>query len=315
MLIYGPEGSGKLCWIQNYLASQYNESVHNLKAKYWEFQISNKIITLFVLYSPYHFIINPSVHGSNDKMVLVHFLKEIGSTPAVSKYFERETCRAIPKHKIIVISHADALSYSAQRSLTNIMDKSIDNCRLVLSCRSLSKIIDPVISRCMKSTVCPNETTLYEMAIKVCKDENVEMNDEILQKLVSNSSGNVRNLLNSLQLTATSYKFHSDKMHMPCADDILVSMVFDDKPLIDHLPKIRSLIYDSIFIHQTPGELIYILTKKFVKRLLGESRSREAFHKLLEVACHYDEACCKGSKLILHYEAFILHVAQLFEQI
>ena len=317
MLIYGPEGSGKLCWIQNYLASHYDKSAHNLKTKHWEFQLSNKQISLSVLYSPFHFIINPSVHGSNDKLVMMSFLNEIGSTPAVLKYFgpSSQTCGTMPKHRIVVVTGADNLSYSAQRSLTNIMEKSIDNCRFVLSCRSLSKIIDPVISRCIKSRLCPDESALYEIAVKVCKAENIEIKDDFLRNLVLNSSGNIRYLLNNLQIAAECGKYKDNKMlpHMQCSEDSLISTVINGFD-VDQLPQIRKWIYDSIFVHQVPGSLIYKLTKNFVKMSLDNHKNAEVLHKLLESACHYDEACCKGSKLIIHYEAFILQIAEIFER-
>ncbi len=332
LLIYGPESCGKMCSIQNHLASQYGKGIHALRSKQWEFQAPSKTLVLNVQFTHHHFILNPSSYGpSYDKFILSSFLKDISSTSNVSRFFDLQQSSY---HKIVVINHADALSRSAQKSLTNLMEKSIVNCRIILSCRNLSKIVDPIISRCLKTRLCPSEQDMLKVAQKICGLENFNLSTETLNTMVKNASFNYRKLLNNLQVISVETQYGKLTNHMVdplsvveqrmastiSAYDKLADKVFD--VAID-IQSIRQLAYDLLSVSQRPGHVLHLLASAIIKRLkskhmdIGDCdsphRDMKLINQTLNLACDCDFALTNGSKPIVHIEAFVLQVAKIVQ--
>lgn len=51
-------------------------------------------------------------------------------------------------HKIVLLDESDYLSKNAQASLRGLIEKTVNNCRFILTANELNKIQDPIQSRC-----------------------------------------------------------------------------------------------------------------------------------------------------------------------
>lgn len=312
MLIYGPEGSGKLCLIQNWLASRYGEGIHKLQMKNWEFRCPTRNIEASILYSNYHYIINPTLFGSNDKYVLQNFVNSIAETSNVSRFGIVDQTQ----FKLIVITKADGLSEAAQNALRFTMEKILHNCRLIFLSRNLSKMIDPICSRCLKVSVDVDDKSMAKAAMTaLINDRQACLNDpqdiDFLQACTSyairESRSSWRRMWNTLQLKLVGIEKTSD-------DTIIYNQIVDTilkDPDIHRLTDLRPSIYALLAMSDRPSGVF----RNLVKVMANRSLSKEMMTKILRLACEADGSCVAGSKPILHVESFVLSVACLVSRV
>lgn len=310
LLIYGPEGSGKLCLIQNWLASRYGNGIHRLQTKKWEFRCPTRVIETSILYSNYHYIINPTLFGTNDKYVLQNFVTSIAETSNVSRFGMDQT-----QFKLIVITKSDGLSEAAQNALRFTMEKILHNCRLIFLSRNLSKMIDPICSRCLKVSVDVNDDWMTSTAMKVSVDLKSEdkRRDFVrcIDYAVRESRGSWRRMWNTLQLRLEGIEKISDDtlIYNQIVDTILKKGdgISDLQRLID----LRPSVYALLAMSDRPSGVFRQLVRTMADRNLPSCMML----KILRLACESDSACVAGSKPILHMESFILSVASLVSRV
>ncbi len=143
------------------------------------------------------------------------------------KNFARQTPRAqaassdgmvypCPPYKIIILDEADSMTQDAQGALRRIMETYARITRFCLVCnyvtRSVlldytrsaanngSRIIEPVASRCSKFRFTPLDSGSARSRLSyIATAENVNVTDEVIDALVSASSGDLRRAITYLQ--------------------------------------------------------------------------------------------------------------------
>ena len=105
-----------------------------------------------------------------------------------------------PPFRICILDEADALSQDAQSALRRVMEIHSTNTRFTLICNYVSRIIEPIASRCSKFRFKTLEGRdaggrLQEIA----KKENVKCEDEVIQRLLEVSEGDMRRAVTYLQ--------------------------------------------------------------------------------------------------------------------
>lgn len=105
------------------------------------------------------------------------------------------------KHKIIFLDEAESLTIQAQQALRRIIESFAKTTRFAMACNSSTKLIDAIQSRCniIRFSKVGKEEMLPRV-VHICKTEKVKFDEEGLSALIDNSNGDMRTLLNNLQM-------------------------------------------------------------------------------------------------------------------
>ncbi|KAF8352326.1 P-loop containing nucleoside triphosphate hydrolase protein [Amanita rubescens] len=127
------------------------------------------------------------------------------------KNFARQTPRAqavssdgmvypCPPYKIIILDEADSMTQDAQGALRRIMETYARITRFCLVCNYVTRIIEPVASRCSKFRFTPLDSNSARSRLSyIATAENVNVTDEVIDALISASSGDLRRAITYLQ--------------------------------------------------------------------------------------------------------------------
>lgn len=108
--------------------------------------------------------------------------------------------------KLIILDEADQMTNAAQNSLRRIMEIYSSNVRFCLICNFMNKIIPPIQSRCTGFRFPPLKSDVVKKrATDIAMKENIKISDCALDTLVEISLGDMRRVLNYLQVTAMTY--------------------------------------------------------------------------------------------------------------
>lgn len=105
------------------------------------------------------------------------------------------------KHKIIFLDEAESLTIQAQQALRRIIESFATTTRFAMACNTSTKLIDAIQSRCniiRFSKVTPEE--MHPRVLQICKLEKVKFDKEGIATLIEFSNGDMRTLLNNLQM-------------------------------------------------------------------------------------------------------------------
>ncbi|KAF8626265.1 hypothetical protein AX15_004940 [Amanita polypyramis BW_CC] len=127
------------------------------------------------------------------------------------KNFARQTPRAqavssdgkvypCPPYKIIILDEADSMTQDAQGALRRIMETYARITRFCLVCNYVTRIIEPVASRCSKFRFTPLDSeSAHSRLSYIAAAENVSVSPEVVDALVTASSGDLRRSITYLQ--------------------------------------------------------------------------------------------------------------------
>lgn len=108
--------------------------------------------------------------------------------------------------KIVILDEMDNLTYDAQAGLRKMIEDNTSNARFCLIC-NYTKNIDPaLLSRCSKYRFSPLEFNhMVGKAIEVVKKEKVKYTKKGIYTVIKRSAGDMRIVLNSLQIISMGY--------------------------------------------------------------------------------------------------------------
>ena len=111
------------------------------------------------------------------------------------------------KHKYVILDEADSLTPSAQQALRRIMEIYSESTRFALTCNDSTKIIEPIQSRCaMIRFKLLEDKDILRCLMRIIESEKIKYTDDGLEAIVSNSQGDMRQAINSLQATHTTFQ-------------------------------------------------------------------------------------------------------------
>lgn len=201
LIFYGPEGAGKKTRIKVLLQLMFNESVHKVKTEVKQIKVNSTLVQYSISSSNYHLELTPSDNNYHDKHIIQYVIKEAASTKNQTNA-KTINNNEVHKSKIIVIHEADNLSKEAQSSLRRTMEKYSGNCRIIMCCNQISKIISPIRSRCLAIRIpSPSKEKMISILNTIQINENLKINEKQILKIVDNCRGNLRNAINSLQIS------------------------------------------------------------------------------------------------------------------
>ena len=106
----------------------------------------------------------------------------------------------IPPWKLIILDEADTMTSDSQCALRRIMEEYSKITRFCIIGNYCNKIIDPIVSRCALFRFKPiNNEYIFKKLKYICNQENFNISDEILNKIIKISRGDLRKAINLLQ--------------------------------------------------------------------------------------------------------------------
>ncbi|MFP4000965.1 MAG: replication factor C small subunit [Thermoplasmata archaeon] len=106
--------------------------------------------------------------------------------------------------RMIYMDDADDLTDQAQAAFRRLMENYSENVRFILSSRTLSKIIDPLQSRCALFRFRPlSQKDIEKWFRTIEKGEGFQIDQDAINVLARVSKGNLRELTNLLQVSAS----------------------------------------------------------------------------------------------------------------
>jgi replication factor C subunit 2/4 len=110
------------------------------------------------------------------------------------------TSQDAPPWKIIILDEADTMTPDSQFALRRIMEQYSKITRFCIICNYHHKIIEPIISRCSLFRFKPiNNEDIVNKLINICYKENINYTQDMLNKIINLSRGDLRKAINLLQ--------------------------------------------------------------------------------------------------------------------
>lgn len=104
-------------------------------------------------------------------------------------------------YKIIIINDFDNVNDKVQKQISIIMDMYKEKVKFIFTSVTSTAIIRQIQSKTLIVLMYyPTDSQLISFASKICKNERMEYDDEAIVKLVRNSRGDIRMLLNNIEL-------------------------------------------------------------------------------------------------------------------
>lgn len=316
LMLCGIPGSGKKTRAMLFLRERFGPSVMKVKKREVTFRYSNKPIEFQLLYSNYHFQIDPSIHGVYDRSIIQDLIKKIMQLQLGI------TDMSIGSHKVIVIENADRLTLEAQQSLRRTLELYVKSCRFIFLVNNEGNMCEPLQSRCLKLRVpAPTNEDIKGILENIAVSEGISISDKSLDNIIRYSDKNLNTLINQLQILHLK---NADKLANPNGlpmeeiSDIhghvkkMVDTIFTGTNL-GVLIKIRQYIYDLLVNCVMPTEIIKLIFDEVLTRIPDSGFKYK--YEIIKIARKYDHTIRLGSKPIYHIEAMVVHLFNMIKLI
>lgn len=103
--------------------------------------------------------------------------------------------------RCVFMDEADGLTRQAQDSLRNLMEDYHENVFFIFSANNKNKIIDAIQSRCqLINFESPSKASIIVRLIDICDAEKLDIQPELLEKLIDKLFPDMRKMLSALQM-------------------------------------------------------------------------------------------------------------------
>lgn len=108
-------------------------------------------------------------------------------------------------YKLIILDEVDSMTNDAQFCLRRIMEAYSENVRFCFICNFVGKIIPAIQSRCSKFKFSNLDSSqIRERLDKIMLEEDIQINNDVMNLIMTHSRGDMRKILNYIQL----FKYH-----------------------------------------------------------------------------------------------------------
>ena len=301
IIFYGNPGTGKKTMINLFLEMIFDKSIYKMDdSKYTVISSGNIENEVFVKQSDHHIIIEPN-NNNFDRYLIQDIVKEYARRYPLC-IFEKSR-----NFKMVQINNLDNLSYYAQTSLRRTIEKYSRTCRFVMWCYSLSKVIEPLRSRCLCIHV-PTQTTddLVQWAFNIASIQNIKLNFPVLNYIIDSSNGNLKDILWKLDL----YKY-CGKVQNGYQKSLIA--LIDEITIGQDIQIIRDYIYKMMITNISSNVIIKDILNIILTKLDVYPDYKEKSTKIINYASNFEYRLSKGRRDIIHIEAFILNIMNVFK--
>ncbi|PYH47939.1 replication factor C subunit 2 [Aspergillus saccharolyticus JOP 1030-1] len=182
MLFYGPPGTGKTSTILALAKSLFGPTLY--RSRILELNASDE----------------RGIGIVRDKIKNFARAQLSHSTGMGADYLAKYPC---PPFKIIILDEADSMTQDAQSALRRTMEQYSRITRFCLVCNYVTRIIEPLASRCSKFRFkALDNTAAGDRLVQIAKLESLQLEDGVIDKLISCSEGDLRRAITYLQSAA-----------------------------------------------------------------------------------------------------------------
>lgn len=180
--------------------------------------------------------------------------------------------------KLVILDEMDSLTYDAQAILRKVIEDYTINARFCLICNYTKNISHALMSRCPTYRFPPlTFDDIKKNVIKILEKENVKYTNESINTIIKRSMGDMRIVLNNLQVVSMGYGVINNKTISKCLaypktnilNNILLSIL--NESFYDSYKYIHTKIIDCGISLQ---HLINELTDILVEQLYTEKDKR-----------------------------------------
>jgi len=302
MIFYGPTSSGKKTLVKLFLENLYKDKSVNklIDTPYKVYSGNNKANDVIIKQSNYHIIIEPN-NNNFDKYLIQYVVKDYAKKLPLCVFTTHKP------FKIVLINNIDYLSYYAQTSLRRTMEKFSSTCRFIMICKSLSGVIDPIRSRCYCFKIdSPSNNDLTNLICNIAYQEQINLTLAEYNKILNLSEGNIKKILWSLQMKKLG-------LTQTTSYDVSIKKIFD-KLLsndLEEILSIRILIYNIMITNITGIQIMRDVLKKILK---SKKVNETCKLNVAEIAARYSHNLTRCRREIIHLEAFIVGVMDIFHK-
>lgn len=295
IIISGNPGTGKKTMINLFLEMVFDESIYRMTdTKYNVKSSGNSDTEVIIKQSDHHIVIEPN-NNNFDRYLIQDVVKEYAKRAPI----QYENNKNI---KVVQINNLDNLSYYAQTSLRRTTEKYSKTCRFIMWTQSMSKVIEPLRSRCVCIHISnQSEKALINWILSICNKENININLDVLTKIMVKSDGNLKEILWKLDLYKHTGKLYND-YHF-----VMNKIILDILNNID-ITIIRDNIY-KIMVTCIPSlTIIKDILNNILTRIELDNKQ---LIRVLENASEYEYKLSKGRRDIIHIEGFIINIMDI----
>ncbi len=173
--------------------------------------------------------------------------------------------------KMIILDEIDAMTPEAQFALRRIIENFTENVRFCLICNYVNKVIPALQSRCTRFRFSHLENNYIKNYINnIVQYENIHITEEAKDTIIEFSKGDLRKLLNILQITYMSYPegINEDNVYessgLPLKEHIqkILNILMNDT-FEESFKKIKKIIFENSYNLQDIVMLIFENIKKY----------------------------------------------------
>jgi replication factor C small subunit len=210
-------------------------------------------------------------------------------------------------YALIVLDESDQMTRPAQTALRRIMETSSRTSRFILICNYSNKIIEPIQSRCAIFRFSKlNEKAMVEHIKNIAEKEKLLLSEEVAEKIIEYSNGDLRYAINALQ-TAAAYG------EGEITEKIVLQVVGEASPkqvqlmlsraLSGNFVEARKMMYDLIGQYGFSGsEIVRQIQRELMKvSYLNDSQKAE----LTNLIGEYDYRLTQGANNDIQLSALL----------
>ena len=305
LIFQGIKGVGKKTRALLFLKEKLGPGVLNIKNQIIELKYPNKTIELQLMYSNYHYQLNPSIHGVYDRLIIQDFIKDMIQYKSVGK----------TPYRIIIIEDADCLTYEAQQSLRRTLEKYIYICRFIFLIREDGNLIEALQSRCIRLRVpAPSAEEISDILNYIAEQEEIDLRPKALNSLIIYSEQNLSRAINSLQVLGTKSPevLIQDKgVNLSQFSEIevyitkIIRLLFLGGDL-ESILQFREYIYDLLVHCVEPIEILKEIFKHLLKAVPDKYFSFK--YDIIKATDYYENTLRLGGKPIYHLEGYVIRL-------
>lgn len=188
----------------------------------------------------------------------------------IIKFSRTSISSSYPTYKLVILDEADAMTSEAQLALGTVIETMSKTTRFCFICNYINKIIPPILSRCRQFRFENITDNNMKKRLKyIAKNENLVVDEEVVDKVIEISKGDIRHSIMLLQNLKYMYDYNGSVLSMSdlyeitnyVPDDIVYELYNScNKKITDILNSVDFVIKKNYSIH--------IILNKFNKMVM-----------------------------------------------
>ena len=157
------------------------------------------------IYGKYYKHMILELNGSDDRGINV-VREQIKDFCSTNNNLYKMFCKK-NMYKLVILDEVDSMTLDGQFALRRIIENYTENTRFCLICNYITKITPALRSRCLAFRFEPlNSDFILDKLYDILDKENTDLDDDIIDKIVTKSNGDLRKSINMLQCLTTFSK-------------------------------------------------------------------------------------------------------------